>query len=179
MKLIALSGVPYAGKTTVAKVLVTQGYMHLMYSDLLKHMAVRSLREVGVITSVAEMHQDKPRYRTYLRELGELAGFSTNPRRWIEEVLQPWEYQERPPAVFDNVRTVEQIEILAEFGFELVNVSVPRGIQKSRAVRSGVSYSDFEKLLQQPLEQGFPGYDVIQVSGLHEPELLASILIHL
>lgn len=157
MDLIALAGPQLAGKTTLAHALAERGYLLINFTGLLKQIAVASLSEAGHRVSVEEMLQNKAKYRRYLQELGELIGFDTDPAFVHEAVEKAGWYTRRAPrkAVFDNVRTVEQIRTLAEYGFELVYLDTPEHVRFGRAARiHGLSREEFDRQHTHPIEDG-------------------------
>ncbi len=179
MRLIALSGVPYAGKTTLVRELVKLGYMEINFGCSLKRMAANCLNQItGGSLTTRQIDMDKAKYRCFLQEFGNLIGFNDD-QRFVKVALDAWEQNMRPAAVFDCVRAWEQFDVLEEYGFELVHVCVPHKVQWQRAQEAGVMEDEFNRLVNHPLEQGVgavPDGRVVQVSGVLNPMSLAYFL---
>jgi len=132
MDLIALAGPQLAGKTTLARALVNEGYLLIDFTSLLKRIAVASLAGAGHMTTVEEINERKLLYRPYLQGLGTVIGFNIDSRYVLAALAEAMWHAERK-AVFDNVRTVEQYCALAELGFELVYLDTSEDIRYRRA----------------------------------------------
>ena len=128
LKLIALHGPAGSGKTSVARALQARGYMHINFSDALKEMAVAALKPTGTHVTVADMNENKERYRGFLQSLGEVIGYSDDPK-YVYFSLLDWFGE---PAVFDNVRTPQQAETLRGVGFAIVKLECPAWVSEFR-----------------------------------------------
>lgn len=147
---IALSGRPGSGKTTLAKALEAKGYKLINFTDLLKQRASEALH-----VSVAEIKENKEKYRAFLQEYATLIGFQTN-YEYVYQALGDWFLQgSKEPCVFDNVRTPEQWEVLKGLGFVLVEV----WNFKEEYASKGITLSDH------PLEKGMNREADIDVLG--------------
>lgn len=153
MKYVALTGAAYAGKTTLTKALVQKGYMPIIFSDLLKQMAVDALRAVGTLVTVDEIQDEKARYRPFLQHLGVLTGFDEG-GIYVIRALEAWRQQGRPAAVFDNVRTDQQAMALMSQGFRIVQLDLERAEQVARAISLGATVRQFELAMMHDVERG-------------------------
>jgi hypothetical protein len=177
MRLIALSGKPYSGKSRLARALAENyGYYLINYSLYLKKLAFTALLALGVDVPPHKLEEDKAKYREFLRGLGRAIGYDGPD--YVHEVLADWIAEGKPPAVFDNVRTPEQFEALSKHGFHLVEVDTPYYIRSQRAEKHGVDNDSFEALIDNPIEQGMlsSGRVSLVVSGINPAEINASLL---
>ncbi len=153
--------------------------MEINFGCSLKRMAANCLNQItGGSLTTRQIDMDKAKYRCFLQEFGNLIGFNDNPR-FVEGALSQWETAMRPVAVFDCVRTWPQFDCLAEYGFELVNIAIPRKVQQQRACTVGVMGDEFNRLVNHPLEQGVgavPDGKTVQISGVQNPMALAHFL---
>lgn len=125
------------GKTTLAKELESRGYQLLNYTDVLKEVASEMLHTVGHHVTVADINQNKERYRPYLQSVGALLDF--NGGYGIPELMTTWDGTS--PVVFDNVRYDAQADILREYGFSIVELWLDNSVRKQRS-QSTVSWDD-------------------------------------
>ena len=152
MKLVALNGKPYAGKTALAEALMRRGYMFLPFNDILKDIAVQLLEPYIPDLTVAEIKLLKGKYRPFLQELGTLIGFDYDPM-FMNIALKPWWEAGMPKAVLDNVRFPGQFEVLKPYHFKLVQVDAPEEVRKARARALGVTMREFTKANKHQAEQ--------------------------
>jgi hypothetical protein len=179
VELIALSGAPCAGKTTVGRELEKRGYLFIDFSDIIKQEAAKALTAAGMPTTVEEIRANKPKYRAFLQELGVLIGFDTDPK-YVWHSLGVYGWHDGKLAVFDNVRTAEQFQVLQPLGFKLVRIEADFETRATRAEQKyGVSPEEFIEQETRPIERGLGlDPDVVLDSRL-SPDFLARILIDL
>lgn len=154
MRLLALQGPLGSGKTTLARALERRGFMVITFNDILKEEAVKALAAVGHATTVAEIIQFKAQYRGFLQHLGTLIGFNDDPA-FVYRALQPWLAAGMPPAVFDNVRTPDQLEALQPWDFPLVSLRLPVEDQWQR-VRHAMTRRQLTEARSHPSERWKP-----------------------
>lgn len=159
MKLVALTGPIYSGKTSLAVELEGRGYMRVMFNDLLKAYAATGLSSCGVPTSLHDILTNKAKYRAFLQELGDLIGFNNNPEH-VHKALFSWVIAGRPPCVFDNVRTDEQADVVRSLGFQIVRLDLPSTVQIERAGALGVRWDVLQSQLIHPIERGISHWDL-------------------
>lgn len=153
-KLVALSGSPYSGKTTLARELERRGYVLLNFTDLLKTYAVEAVKPFFPELTVEDIAGDKAYWRPFLQAYGAVIGFDTNPHFVNLSLMDWWKLGANVPAVFDNVRFDEQWEVLQPYGFELFHLSVPWEVQKKRARAAGVDGWTLRRILKHEAENG-------------------------
>lgn len=179
MELIALSGPPCAGKTTVGRELEKMGYLFIDFCDKIKLVAADALSFSGVYTRVEDIRANKSKYRPFLQELGTLIGFDTDPY-WVRESLHYYGWQEGRPAVFDNVRTADQFRVLRPLGFRLVRLEAEQIIRFKRAQQSyGVTINQFIEQERHPIELGLDLEPDVVLDATQSPDFLARILFDL
>lgn len=164
MNSIALCGVPYAGKTTVAREFAKQGWVHIDFGGVLRKYAARALCVAGIYMTPAMLAEEKATYRAFLQEFGRAIGFGDrNATEYVMEALGMWAVE--GGVIFDCVRTPQQWLVLKRLGFTLVRVVVTPEVQQQRAKRLGVKEEDFLSVLADPLEAGLPGFPAIEIDG--------------
>jgi dephospho-CoA kinase len=151
MNYVALSGQSLVGKTTLAQALEQRGYLLVNFTDILKERLAYVLTALGCPTSVEDIKDRKPLYRTLLQSLGRVVGFDRDPR-FVQEALEQWVHSGYPRAVFDNVRTFEQYAVLRSCGFHVVRLEAPIGTLLERAARQGLSAQEYLAHLEHPVE---------------------------
>lgn len=158
MKYIALTGPQYSGKTRLSAEMAKRGYLYINFSDVLKQHLTLALSAVGVSVTVQDIHQDKPKYRRLLQEFGSLVNFDRDPY-FITKSLQPWFELDRPPAVFDNVRFLEQYVHLYAYDFKLVQLNIGKVSQYRRAklLHPELTIPQFQADHQHQAEAGIDG----------------------
>lgn len=181
MELIALTGAPCSGKTTVARELERRGYLFIDFCDIIKVEAARALTAIGVPTTVEQVRADKDRYRPLLQALSEVIGFNDDPN-YVYRAL--WEYGfagcAGRLAVFDNVRTPEQFEVLKGSGFHLVRLYAPFETRADRAwEKYGTEPEDFLNQGMHPIEKGTGLVPDIEIDGTMPTSMIADFLIEL
>lgn len=158
MDRIVLCGMPYSGKTTLRYALGKRGYTvidfgHYLRVLLAKAVAVTASKSID--EALAEVENNKARYRVLLQEFGKAIEFGDNPQ-YIQDCLSPLGSFTHGKIVFDCVRTEGQWRFLETQGFQLVRVTIDPYTQASRAKSFGVTYPELEALLRNPLERGIP-----------------------
>ena len=154
MDRICLTGPMYSGKTTLSHALEKRGYYIINFSRVLKRYAADALNACGVYTRVDEIEDEKSRYRGFLQHLGTLIGFDADPC-YVKIALEPWiKSSVLPPAVFDNVRTPQQFQVLREWGFQLVQLQIDGATQEERAQGLGVGVQALRDMHNHPIERG-------------------------
>lgn len=152
MERIALIGQTYTGKTTLALALKARGYLLVNFTDVLKQELITALAVVGKRVTMAELKQDKHKYRKLLQEFGVVIGFDDDPR-YVEEALVGWHVLfPDTPVVFDNVRTIEQWSVLKRYGFTLVETVADEKTRLQRALAAGADGSGLQEVDTHPVE---------------------------
>jgi chloramphenicol 3-O-phosphotransferase len=181
MELIALTGAPCSGKTTVARELEKRGYLFIDFCDLIKQIAADVLTHAGVPTTVEMIRSNKDHYREFLQVLGEQIGFNDNPA-YVYRALSEYGFSgcAHKYAVFDNVRTPEQFAVLQGLGFHLVRIWVPTETRAERAwSKYGTEPEDFLNQGMHPIEKGTGLEPEIEIDGTMSPAVLVGWLVDL
>jgi hypothetical protein len=160
---IALHGPMYSGKTTLARKLESaHGFTLVNYTDYLKSLAVKALNALGQLTSVEEIAANKTKYRPFLQDLGTLLDFDGG--KYVGQCL----FEQSPICltgdplglpehiVFDNVRTLAQLDILKKYGFRLLRLGLSPDEQRRRAAELGVSQVELDRLSLHSIERAIP-----------------------
>ncbi len=179
---IALHGPMYSGKTSLAHELVSShGFTLVNYTDYLKELAASALSYIGVTTTVEQIKADKAKYRSFLQNLGTLVDFDNGAyveRCLVEQAADEWGFGLEENIVFDNVRTQAQFDILKEYGFQLVRVTVNPITQMNRATRAGVTVQELHRVSAHGIENGLAYQDgEIEVNGAVALMALADYLV--
>lgn len=166
---IALAGGPWAGKSTLARVLRKEyGFFAIDTSRQLKELASTALAAVGRTVSAYDMEEDKQRYRAFLEEFGTVLGIDDG-WSFLRCFYDPVESQLGTQCVVvDSVRTNSQAATLAAYGFVTIELLLTADIRRERARSFGVSSEDFERTMSHAVEQPL-SRDVV---GIHLPGTL-------
>jgi hypothetical protein len=181
MELIALTGAPCSGKTTVARELEKRGYLFIDFCDIIKQIAAEVLTNAGVPTTVELVRANKDHYREFLQALSEQIGFNTNPA-YVYRALSEYGFSgcAHKYAVFDNVRTPEQFAVLKGLGFHLIRIWASESTRSARAwEKYGTEPENFLNQGSHPIEKGFGLDPEIEIDGSMPPALLVSWLVDL
>jgi chloramphenicol 3-O-phosphotransferase len=181
MELIALTGAPCSGKTTVARALESRGYLFIDFCDIIKQIAADALTRIGTPTTVEEIRANKDRYRPFLQDLGELIGFDDDPK-YVYHALGYYGFAgcAHKYAVFDNIRTPEQFAVLERLGFHLVRLYVPFETRADRAKEKyGTEPEEFLNQGMHPIEKGTGLDPAVTLDGTMPTSTLVQFLIDL
>jgi hypothetical protein len=178
----ALTGPMYSGKTSLAHALAdVHGFALVNYTDYLKELAANALSYIGVETTVRGIKEDKAKYRSFLQDLGTLVDFDNGAyvqRCLVEQAMDRTGFNGlNEDIVFDNVRTQAQFDILRDYGFQLVRLTVNPIVQINRATRAGVTVQELHRVSDHQIESGLPYQDdEIELNGGVAIKALASAL---
>lgn len=139
---IALCGPAHVGKSTLCQYLwEEQGWNWIRYNDILKDWACKAINMYSSgyrnNINVADILEDKEKYRVLLQLLGDVWGF--NEGNGVDEAIADWKHRMRPDrhVIFDNVRFQAQYDRLKEHGFVLVQlVRSDKGLDRARSAMS-------------------------------------------
>ena len=156
----ALTGPMYSGKTSLAHELAdVNGFALVNYTDYLKELAANALSYIGVTTTTPQIKENKAKYRSFLQDLGTLVDFDNGAyveQCLIEQAEDPYGLGIAKDIVFDNVRTQAQFDILKQWGFVLVRLTVNPIVQINRAARVGVTIQELHRVSEHGIESGLP-----------------------
>ena len=184
MNLIAVTGPQLAGKTTLARELERRGWRFVDFTGRLKELAAISLSEVGPTVTRQMIEQDKAKYRRYLQELATLIGYDDNPV-YVQDALYAVGFllprADRARFVFDNVRTMEQWNVLKGYGFTLVRLDTNYDLRfrRARNIHGTMTHDEFESQHDHVIEHGGALWDEASVvlDGSRNVVSLADMLI--
>jgi dephospho-CoA kinase len=144
MKLVALTGPKYTGKTKLAHELEARGYMLINFTDQLKELYLQTAQAMALSVTMDDLTRNKEYYRQQLQDFAVLIGFNRDPY-FVERSLRPWKEAGCPSAAFDNVRFIEQYLCLRRYDFKLVELTLPAHDRYQRALKhySKLSIGDF------------------------------------
>lgn len=202
---LALTGLAYTGKTSLANYIVESQHGHLLdYTGLLKRYAAEIIRDLSAVDSLmtplevadtlllragkqmppilygqgaefgvgamalkyelrsgaeqvdtAMINAEKWRYRGFLQCLGSCLEFDKG--FGVDRVLEEWRQAgAKEPAVFDNVRFVEQLAPLTQAAFGLVRLTLSEPEIMARAERLGVGSLRLAQERAHVADQGIP-----------------------
>lgn len=127
-----------------------------------------------------EVYENKSAHRQALQAYGANLTYKEKVRL-IKRTLKEWNrHKPYRPVVFDNVRTIEEAEILSDLGFAVVRLLLSQEEQLQRAIAVGIPVEEFRLILAHPVEQGaelLPEV-VLNVDGL-TPDQIAHTLVML
>lgn len=179
MKLVAVTGPKYTGKTKLAHELEKQGYMFINFTDQLKKLYLQTAQAMETSVTMDDLTRNKEYYRQQLQDFSSLIGFNRDPY-FVERSLRPWKEAGCPPAVFDNVRFIEQYVCLNRYGFKLVELTLSpeRRYQRSLKQYPNLLFSEFMKTAVHESEHaiGRSWADLVVDAGLPVTALVEEIV---
>lgn len=149
--IIGLAGKKQVGKSTVAELLVAQGFERASFAGPLKEMAASLLRSLGMTEdeiSAASIDKEvlMPKlgvsYRVMLQKLGTDWGRALNPDLWLMCAESKMAAQDERHVVFDDVRFDNEAGLIRKNGGLVIHLSRETGMEDGHASEAGIGVHD-------------------------------------